>query len=281
METIYLDSLFLINLAANYFILMASARICGVALRRRRLAAGAALGALYAVLTLLPGLGFLSNRFVKLAAAGFMLLAAFGSERSLGRLAVVFLAVSAALGGALYAVSMLGGYPAPNASFAGIQPRTLILGFAVSYAAVSIAFRYSGDKSSRRLHRVVLSFEGRNVTLTALRDTGNSLREPYSGRAVAIAELESLLPLFDADSSRILSECAGAPYDCLRRLAESRSGRSRFYLVPYSAVGVEHGILLAFRPDTVCDEDRGEVYDIVVAISVTRLSDKREFTAIF
>lgn len=66
MDIIYIDRLFLLNLVLDYLIVLCSARLCGIKLRRARYAAAAVFGALYAVLSLLPGLAFLKLWPVKL-----------------------------------------------------------------------------------------------------------------------------------------------------------------------------------------------------------------------
>ena len=50
MDVIYLDSLFGLNLLIDYCLVLASARVCGVVLRRWRYALAALIGALYAAL---------------------------------------------------------------------------------------------------------------------------------------------------------------------------------------------------------------------------------------
>ena len=108
-ETIYLDSLFALNAIIDYLLLLCSARAAGAVLHRRRLALAAVLGGFWAVACVLPGLGFLSYAPMKLVPALFMVLIAFGGERRLWRCVVIFLAVSAAFGGAVWAASMLAG----------------------------------------------------------------------------------------------------------------------------------------------------------------------------
>ena len=106
---IYADSLFALNMAIDYFLLLCSARLCGAGLRRARFALAAALGGAYALLCVLPGAGFLSQGPVKLAAAALMSVAAYGGERRWLRCFVAFLAVSAAFGGAVFALSLVSG----------------------------------------------------------------------------------------------------------------------------------------------------------------------------
>ena len=109
MEVIYIDSLFFLNLGVDYLLCLAAARICGLYLRRRRYVLAALLGAAYSVAVYLPGLGFLASWPGKLAAAALMSLVAYGREKRPMRCCAVFLAVSAAFGGALWAMSMSAG----------------------------------------------------------------------------------------------------------------------------------------------------------------------------
>ena len=55
MTVVYLDRVVLLNLAVDYLLLLATARLAGLPLRRGRLAQAAALGALYAAAVFLPG----------------------------------------------------------------------------------------------------------------------------------------------------------------------------------------------------------------------------------
>ena len=60
MTVVYIDLLFLLNLVANYLLLLAGGRLAGTILRRGWMALGAAVGALYACVLFLPGCQWLS-----------------------------------------------------------------------------------------------------------------------------------------------------------------------------------------------------------------------------
>ena len=143
MDVIYLDSLFGLNLLIDYCLVLASARVCGVVLHRWRYALAALIGALYAALMVLPGCGWLANGGMKLALGAAMALIAFGGEAHLVRCTVVFFAVSAAFGGAVYAASMLAGVSPGSGALVTVSGRVLALSFAACYAAVSLVFRRS------------------------------------------------------------------------------------------------------------------------------------------
>jgi stage II sporulation protein GA (sporulation sigma-E factor processing peptidase) len=105
-QTVYVDSLFVINLIVNYVMLLVTAKICVVGTKRLRLLLAAAAGAAYAVAAVFPAAAFLVNPFVKIAFGVLIALAAFGGGPRLLRAVLVFFAVSAAFGGVVMAASL-------------------------------------------------------------------------------------------------------------------------------------------------------------------------------
>ena len=83
MTVVYIDLLFLLNLIANYLLLLAAGRMAGAALARWRIGLGAAAGALYAALIFLPGLAWLAAWPCKLASGVLMALAVYGEPENL------------------------------------------------------------------------------------------------------------------------------------------------------------------------------------------------------
>ena len=61
MTVVYLDRVLLLNLLVDYLLLLTTAQLAGIPLRRGRLALCAAVGALYAGAVFLPGLGWLAH----------------------------------------------------------------------------------------------------------------------------------------------------------------------------------------------------------------------------
>ncbi|MGI5935213.1 MAG: sigma-E processing peptidase SpoIIGA [Oscillospiraceae bacterium] len=277
MEIIYVDILFFINLIINYFILLATGRICALMLRRWRYALAAALGAAYSVMVVVPSLGFLASAPMKLVLAGFMALVAYGGERNLARCTITFLAVSAAFGGAVWAASMLGGLPRGDTIYVPVSLRVLVLSFALCYGAVSLVFRRAARRSERELLRLAVAFQGRSLNITALRDTGNELYDPISGAPVLVAEKEAVMPLFRQDVAACLK--TDDPAEAMEALAAIPRCRSRFRLIPFTSVGMERSLLLAFRPDSLTVNGES-IPDALVALSPTRICEDGEYAAI-
>ncbi len=282
MTVVYLDSLFLLNFIMDYLLLLCAAKLAGEVIRRLRLALGGAVGALYAALLFLPGLEFLSHPLCKLASAVLMLLCAFGGYRRLLRLCLIFFGVSAAFGGGILALELLGGSGLPSAQkgfFPQLDLRLILLSAALCYVVLSLVFRRSGSHTaaSGELKSAVLTLGERKTVLTALVDTGNTLTDPATNRAVMVAEGDKLSALFPAGEAPDMAELRD-PVAAMERLSGSPL-RRRLRLLPYQAVGVDCGLLLALQLDRA--RIGGTDYEKpLVALSPNRLSDGGGYNAL-
>lgn len=282
MTVIYIDTLFLLNALVDYLLLLAAARLAGETLRRWRFALGAALGGLYAVAIFLPGFQFLSALPWRLASAGLMMLVSYGGSGRLLRQGLLFVALTCAFGGGVVAIGLMGGSGLAlggGVFYSSLDLKMVLLSAAVCYGALTLVFRRIGRHSaaSGELVEARLTLMGRSVRLTALVDTGNTLTDPVSGRPAMVAEGESVRDLFPKDRQpafRDLLDPAGG----LTRLGTGE-WRSRFRLLPYRAVGVERGLLLAVRADSLELDGQGRG-PVLVALSPTAVSDGGGYRAL-
>ena len=224
MTVIYLDELFLLNFVVDYLLLLAAGRLSGEVLRRGWLALGAAIGAAYAAAAVLPGMGFLLHPLCKLGVAVLALLAGYGKSRRLLRVSLVFFAVSAAFGGGVFALQLLGGrgLTLQNGIFySAMDLRLILLSAAGCYVLITLLFQRTARHSGlrRELVPAVLTLEGRRVALTALVDTGNTLTDPATGRPVMVAEGEKVGALFP-DGQAPAPEELRRPVETLERLGK-------------------------------------------------------------
>lgn len=267
--TVYIDEVFLLDFLIDYMLLLTAAKLAGEPFRRPRLALGALLGGLYAAAGFFPGWGFLAHPLCKLAVPVGMALLAFGSSRRLCRVSLTFFAVSAAFGGGVLAFQLFLGAPAV------LDVKTTLLAAAVCHGFLSLVFRRSARHGGGELAPVRLELAGRCCRLTALVDTGNTLTDPATGKAVMVAEGEKLRDLFPAGECPTAEEL-GAPAEALEK---RRGDPRRWRLLPYRAVGVPWALLLAVRVDgaRVGGEDYGS---ILVALSPTPVSDGGGYSAL-
>lgn len=278
MTVVYIDSLFLLNLIVDYLLLLATAKLSGELIRRPRFALGAVLGAVYAAAVFFPGMGFLTHPLCKLGAAVLMVLVGFGDSHRLLRVLFVFFGLSCAFGGGIFAIGLLGGrgLSLHNGILStGMDLRVILLSAAICYMGFTLIFHRTAQHSSRELIPAVLTLGGKRVSLTALVDTGNTLTDPATGRPVMVAEGEKLEPILPEE---LHTAELRDPVAAMERLSHRECGK-RFRLLPYQAVGVECGMLLAMRLDgvRVGEEDYG---GILVALSPTRLSDGGGYSAL-
>lgn len=281
MTVVYVDTLFLLNLTVDYLLLRLSARICGQSVPTLRLVLAAVLGGGYALCAFLPGGSFLTQPLVKIAAGVGMALTAFGGRKRLLRLTAVFFACSCALGGGVLMVSLFSnrgltysnGIPATGVDF-----KVLCLSAAGSYFVLSLGMRCLGrySKIRQEILPVTLFLDGRTVHLEALVDTGNTLADPLSDARVLIAEWEAVQPLFP--KTLLVEGAIRSPVEGAAALA-AELGAERVRLIPYRAVGVESGMLLALRMDQVVIGGRKE-RRALVAICPGKLSEAGNYTAL-
>ena len=252
MTVIYIDSVFLLNALMDYLLLLCAGRLAGLPLRRGRYALAALAGGAYAAAVFLPGLGFLAQTPVKLAAGVLLGLIAYGGEEKLLRLVLLFFAVSCAMAGCVLGLGLLAGGGIPVVSgvfYTNVDAKTLLVAGTAAYAVLSVVFRAAAGHGTRgELLPVRVSIGGRTAELTALWDTGSGLRDP-DGRAVLVTApgaLDGALP--PAAAGLLAQRGLQAPEELLEPL-RAAAPALRPHLTPYRAVGTAGGLLLTIRTD--------------------------------
>lgn len=274
MTVIYIDLLFLLNLTANYLLLLAAGRMCGKVLRRWLLALAAALGGLYAAVLFFPGMEWLAAAPCKLACGVVMVLVAYGGERDLLRTALCFFCASAALGGLVWAAELMGGHSLTmerGVLYSYVDLRLLLLLLAVCYGGLSVVTGRVLLHRRGELLPACIRLGEKTVKLITLLDTGNTLTDPATNRPVLVAEgacCRTLLPL-SLPLERPVEAVAAA----------DEAGFRGCRLLPYRAVGVRCGLLLAVKADSVVVGAR-DYGSILVAFSPTPVSDGGGYQAL-
>lgn len=221
--TVYIDGVLLLNFLVDFLLLLAAGRLCGYPVKPIRAAAGGLLGGLYAACCLLPGFSFLGNFLWRVVSLGAMAVIAYGCTYSALRRGLVFAFLCLALGGAVLGIGQ-GGIPG-------------ILG-AAGILCLLCSFGFRERIGGATYIPVELSYGDSCLRLTALQDTGNTLRDPVTGRQVLI---------IGADAAQKLT---GLTQIQLQNPVESLSALPGLRLIPYHSVGCG-GFLLAMRLQNV------------------------------
>ncbi len=212
---------------------------------------------------------------VKLLSGIALAAIAYGGERRFARTAVVFFAVAAAFGGAIYAALSLGGVSPGKGPVLSVSTKTLVLSFALCYAALSLVFRGMASRSARELRSLDIRLRGHSVNLQALRDTGNSLRDSR-GAPVIVAEWSALAPLFpELDIRR-----PGDPAALLLALSSLPGMAGRCRLLPCLTATSPSSLLPLIRPDEILLDGEAAEH-IHIAVSSAALSADGDYQALF
>ncbi len=237
---VYVDLVFLLNCLVDLLLLVGTNRLCGHGAGLKRALPAAILGGVYASACILPGFAFLGNLLWRIVCLGLMSAVAFGVSESGLRRGILFVLLSMALGGIALVLGR-GGFWALVLS-AGCLCGLCVLGF-------------RGRVTNQRYVPVSITLGVNTVRLTALVDTGNTLRDPISGRPVLVVEeaaARKLCPFSAAQLAHPIETMAAAKLPGLR-------------LIPYRAVGSAAGMLLGIRPDHVQVDGKEEAYIVAFA----------------
>ena len=274
MTVVYIDLLFLLNLVANYLLLLGTGRVAGVSLRRWRIGLGAGLGAVYAVLLFLPNLEWLSLWPCKILSGILMPLIAYGGERSLLRVIALFFAGSAGLAGLVLAVELLGGAGLTlenGVLYSAFDLRLLLFLFVICYFVMSLFFRRIGRHGSREVVSLTIEIYGKSVAMTALLDSGHTLTDPVDNRPVIVADFASFAELLPPGID---------PAQAVEAIKRCRThGVSGVRLIPYRAVGVDCGMLLAIKAQNVIVNGR-KLGSLLVVLSPNPVDDGGGYQAL-
>lgn len=275
---IYLDVLAAVNLAMDYLLLLATARIAGVFVPRVRLLIGAAVGAAYAVCAVLPATTFLQHGLCELAAGVGMVALVFAPCKGrLMRVSVVFGLVSCACAGAVMALGQATGamLRVGGAYYLDVPLRVVVPSALLCWCASGLLFRGTAGQNGaeRPSAQAELAFAGKRATVHLLCDTGNTLCEPVTGRPALLLDRYAAARLLPSELAGVVSglrsDNAG---DQMASLPDA--WRTRFCLLPYRAVGQNSGLLLAFRLDDV-HMDAGKTDCRLAAISAQPIAGGR------
>lgn len=271
---VYIDLLFLLNLTANYLLLLGAGRLSGTVLKRWRIGLGAAAGALYAVLLFVPSLEWMGSWPIKIASGILMALIAYGGERALLRVTLLFFCASAGLAGLILAVELLGGAGLRlqnGVLYSTFDLRLLLLLFIACYFIMSLFFRRMGGHSRREMINLRIVILEHTVELTALLDSGHTLTDPATNLPVVVANSACITPLLPVNVD------PAQPVEGIKRCRMAGINGAR--LVPYRAVGIDCGMLLAIRAAAVEAGGR-QLGGLLIALSPTPVDDGGGYQAL-
>lgn len=229
---VYIDSLFLLNFTMNLYLLMPVNKSLNRAATRRRLFAGAAMGgAGYCLMFLLPFGAVMKTVSAAVLVNCGMVFFVFRpcSVKAFFKTFETMLLYSFLMGGGfLLLLNHVKPFRKHMMSVTGILACGGLFMLVFSHLA-------EGRREKKKVScKVVLSGkQGSRITIQAIVDTGNSLKEPISGKPVSVLEKAVFDSLFGEEGPQ-----------------------EGFRAIPYRSVGCERGIMKGFLlPEMTIEQD--------------------------
>lgn len=192
---IYADILVAVNMTVNYLLLRASCAVTGTDCKTLRLFLSAASGGFFSLIIFADGIPILLNAVIKILFLGFMVAVAFGAKtlKSFAKNCAAFFIANFVFAGIMLAVCT---FAAPNRAlyrngvvYFDINIITLVAVSLFCYGILSLLSRFAkGRAPAQSIYELTVTYNRNEATCSALYDTGNSLRDGFSGRPVIIAD---------------------------------------------------------------------------------------------
>ena len=211
MKTVYIDVLMTVNIFVDFFLLLCTQKLLGIRAKLLRVISGSVAGGVFSLAALFPsmpfGLNFLSDLIF--ASAIILIAFGFGSPKVFIRRAAVYFALSFTFCGIMifvYNTFHPAGMEIYNDTvYFNISPFMLIILSLVSYYTMKLIKRLTKGVCGKKVCQIEIAVNEEITSFSAAVDTGCTVKEPFSGDYVIIAEDAILRDLrFRNDTMRVI-----------------------------------------------------------------------------
>lgn len=271
-HVIYIDVLFILNLFINYILLLLGSKLMRSTQEKRwRMLLGALVGAVYSVLVFFtPNFSFFTSSFIKLIMSVVLVAVSYRIKtiRSFFKGVACFYCATFAFTGILialwFAVKPQGMLMNNGVVYFDISSLTLIVSAVISYIGISLCTHFMRKMAPHNcMYQIAIEKDGKQITGTALMDTGNSLSDGFTETPVIVANYAWVSPLIPEQVRPCFSEGAL----CSGELKNTAGFPIR--LIPSKTV-TGTSLLPAFSPDKLIltqEKKRRTVDHVLVAVT--------------
>ena len=251
---IYVDILIAVNLFTNYFILLATAKFLQIKASKIRVILGAMLGAMFSLYILFPEINIIFSFLAKLFISAAIIWVSFCSPKYpelYFKTILCFYSISFGFSGLMLAIWFLfrpnGMVMKNGVVYFNISPTVLIITTTISYFVIETMNKTIGKRQNKEdFCELEIKILGETFKINAKIDTGNNLKEPFSGLPVVVVREDIIKAIIPQSYLGIWwptnkNFCSGA----LKHKVENK-----FRLIPFSSVSGE-GTLPAFKPEYI------------------------------
>lgn len=176
-------------------------------IKRYRLLFGAFAGGVYSLVIFMPEIPAILTFLMNMTASLFIVLIAFKptKPRLLLKCFGTFFLVNFGFAGLMLAIWLVlkpkGMIYSNSVVYFDIDIKVLIISTVACYLILSLIFKFAKRNApDNKIYSVTLFNKNRTVTVNALLDTGNNLRDCFTGKPVIVAEKSVISKLFEDDA---------------------------------------------------------------------------------
>lgn len=271
--TIYADQMFFENFIINYVILYITANFSSAIYKWYRLSIGAAIGALYVILSYIFGFYDFQMIFFKVLLSLIIVFTSFkvAGIKEFFKILLFFYIVTFVIGGASYGFAyFLNLYTVSSNGLIYVSefPLTAVV---ISIVGIFVIFKLCVVLIKRKidinnfLYKIDIEILGKRIETIAFFDSGHNVVEPIGKSPVIILEknmLKNIIPL--------------------NVNALSPPWNTRLRLIPVSTISSERELLKGFRADlvTIYAKKKKYIKDVIIAECEGELSKYGEYHAL-
>ena len=215
------------------------------------------IGSVYAVIVYLNILSIYSNLFAKIILSIVMVYVAFNPKNAkvLLKQILIFYLVSFIFGGCTFALIYFikpENVRMKNGVFVGVYPLKVgLIAGAIAFVTTQIAFKINKSKLNNKntFFNIQLHYKNQSITVKALLDSGNMLKDPISQAPVIIVERESLSKIIPEKVLDYIGNIIGG--DETENKQDIQEYLSKIRMVPFMSLGKENGMLVGIRLDKI------------------------------
>jgi len=215
-----------LNFIVQFLLLLGTGYLCGCPPDAIRMLAGATVSGVNAYISMLYPLSVLSRPTWRLTEILLISWIVFGSGRGFSGKAAVHFVISMALDGVVSGIAE--------------KNKWLIIPAAMCVCLMCVYISF-GIRQQKGFVPVDLSYGGKRLSLTAMCDSGNTLRDPLTGKPVLIVGAD------------VAQQLTGLTQEQLHNPSETilQASLPGLRLIPYRTISCAGGLLLAMRMQNV------------------------------
>lgn len=289
---VYIESLLVTNFIINFIILYVVGKITRTKIQKIKLVISALVGAAYTLIVFFPDFHFMGKFIIKFSISILMTVLAYSPEKLQDFLKQIF---SFYLVSFMFAGSIIGIFYILNNNpylirFSFKDSRELLVyliigvGIGVLFLLAIIKFYRHKLNKDNLLTSLEIGLKDRKINLTALIDTGNSLKEPITQKPVIIVEYSALENILPNSLRSMFLKKQELDLNVVGRVMEDVGDDMYLRLIPFKSIGKDSGILIGFKPDLINiyleDEIRKIEDETIVAIYNGKLDESGGYSGL-